>query len=268
MQREKKHWAPRKLLISHLVAIGNSGSDYPFNDVLKLLDDEYGYNGESSSHAGDPIEAMAFNQGGQLDKLAQCFEKVAAQGGLPKAVLVSGGGDDIAGDEFGMLLNNATSKIAGWNDAGCRRCDQPTHRQRVPDDARCDHRSEPALCWKDLTDLNSRLHYAVPDGRGFLGGWWILPGPWLQPGFTEKQFSDLAQNANMIQDIIDRFNTMLETLASKSVYSHVHYIDLRGTLSNSLVKNAYKTWWANELHPEPKGFVAVTSKFATVLAGL
>ena len=25
--------------------------------------------------------------------------------------------------------------------------------------------------------------YALPDGRGFWGGWGPLPGPWLQPGF-------------------------------------------------------------------------------------
>src|SRR6185312_13650429 len=76
--------------------------------------------------------------------------------------------------------------------------------------------------------------YAVPDGRGLLGGWGPLPGPWLQPGFTEKQFVELAQNTAMIQNIIDRFNAMLKTVAGQTGYQHVHYIDLRGTLSNSL----------------------------------
>jgi hypothetical protein len=94
-----------------LVAAGDSWFDYPFNDVLKLLEDNYGYNVESAAHRGEPIETMAY-QGGQLDKFARCLEKISAQGAIPKAVLLSGGGDDIAGREFGMLLNNVTSAIA------------------------------------------------------------------------------------------------------------------------------------------------------------
>lgn len=254
--------------LGHLVAAGDSWFDYPFHDVLKLLDDEYGYNIESSSHAGDPMEAMAYNQGGQLDKLARCFEKVAAQGAVPKAVLLSGGGDDIAGDEFGMLLNNANSKIAGWNDEVV----DGVISKRIAAAYRTMLDAITGLsqhyAGKTLPILIHGYDYAVPDGRGFLGGWWILPGPWLQPGFTEKQFADLTQNTRMVQDVIDRFNDMLEALVSESAYSHVHYIDLRQTLSNSLTGNAYKTWWVNELHPEKQGFEAVTARFAAVLNGL
>jgi hypothetical protein len=61
-----------------LVAAGDSWFDYPFNDVLKLLEDNYGYNVESAAHRGEPIETMAY-QGGQLDKFARCLEKISAQ---------------------------------------------------------------------------------------------------------------------------------------------------------------------------------------------
>src|SRR5579862_5481816 len=44
----------------YLVAAGDSWFDYPVHDVLTKLEDEYGYNVESSAHAGDPIEAMAY----------------------------------------------------------------------------------------------------------------------------------------------------------------------------------------------------------------
>src|SRR5271156_6247914 len=37
-----------------LVAAGDSWFDYPFCDVLKVLEDTYGYNVESAAHAGDP----------------------------------------------------------------------------------------------------------------------------------------------------------------------------------------------------------------------
>ena len=40
-------------------------------------------------------------------------------------------------------------------------------------------------------------------------------------------------------------------------------LDLRNTLPNGA--NAYKTDWANELHPTPMGFERVTKKFADVI---
>jgi hypothetical protein len=254
--------------VGHLVAAGDSWFDYPFHDVLTLLDDDYGYHIESSAHAGDAIEAMAYNRGGQLEKLARCFEKVSALGAIPKAVLLSGGGDDIAGDEFGMLLNNANSKIAGWNDEVV----DGVINQRIAAAYRSVLDAIAVLsqhyAGNTLPILIHGYDYAVPDGRGLLGGWGPLPGPWLQPGFAEKQFAELSQNTAMVEDIIDRFNAMLQTLTGKPEYQHVRYVDLRGTLSNSLRGDSYKIWWANELHPEKKGFDAVTARFAKVLDGL
>jgi hypothetical protein len=43
-----------------LAAAGDSWFDYPFHDVLKMLDDDFGYNVESSAHRGDPVERMAY----------------------------------------------------------------------------------------------------------------------------------------------------------------------------------------------------------------
>jgi hypothetical protein len=99
----------------YLLAVGDSGFDYPIHDVLTKLEDNYAYNIESAAHKGDPIEAMV-SRVGQMDKFARLMDKIVALGVTPKAILVSGGGDDIAGDEFGMLLNNIDLSIAGWNE--------------------------------------------------------------------------------------------------------------------------------------------------------
>lgn len=257
----------------YLVAAGDSWFDYPGqlhlsggltlnDDVLEQLE-EAGYDVESTAHAGDPIEAMAFGGSGQLGKLAKCFEKVKAQGAAPKAVLLSGGGDDIAGTEFGMLINNSASPISGWNDevvdgvingriAGAYR------RMLDVIAALSQH-----YAGKVLPVLVHGYDYAVPDGRGF-GGLPFFPGPWLQPGFNEKQFVDLQVTTGMIKTLIDRFNAMLQKLSQESG-GVVHYVDVRGTLSNSLSSETYQKWWANELHPTPKGFKAVAVKFLAVL---
>src|SRR2546425_12808069 len=39
--------------VGFLVAAGDSWFDYPFHDVLQVLEDNYGYNTESAAHRGD-----------------------------------------------------------------------------------------------------------------------------------------------------------------------------------------------------------------------
>jgi hypothetical protein len=247
-----------------LVAAGDSWFDYPLHDVLKLLDDEHGYNIESAAHRGDPIEFM-FYQDGQLDKFARCVEKVAAHGVAPKAVLLSGGGDDIAGKEFGMLLNNAESQIAGWNgeivDGLINTRIVTAYKSMlvaIDEICRTHFKMTPPI-------LVHGYDYPVPDGRGFLGGW-PFPGPWLEPGFREKMFADLRANVQLMRDIIDSFNNMLAALVKDPAFANVRYLDLRNTLSTNL--NDYQLWWANELHPTEKGFSAVADKFADALSRL
>ncbi|HET9743043.1 MAG TPA: hypothetical protein VFQ00_09855 [Terriglobales bacterium] len=249
-----------------LLAVGDSWFDYPFHDVLKLLEDEEGYDIESAAHRGDPIESMAY-QGGQLDKFARCLEKILARGAKPKAVLLSGGGDDIAGKEFGMLLNNATSSIAGWNSEIL----DGVINDRVLTAYKSITTSITEICAQHaIPNIPILVHgydYPVPDGRGFAGGW-PFPGPWLEPGFDEKLFTNLQTNVGLMRDLIDRFNRMLSGFSQDASFTNIRYIDLRGTLSTDLTNNAYQQWWANELHPTEDGFDRVTERFEEVLAQL
>lgn len=249
--------------VGFLVAAGDSWFDYPICDVLKRLEDKYGYNVESAAQAGDAIEAMAY-QGGQLDEFARCLEKVLAHGVKPKAILVSGGGDDIAGKEFGMLLNIATSSISGWNSEIV----EGVVNERISTAYKSMLTSINVLFEKymnvTLPILVHGYDYPVPDGRGF-GGGWPLPGPWLEPGFREKLFTRLEKTVELLRTLIDRFNEMLAVLMKEPTFQNVLYVDLRGTLSTDLDNDQYKSWWANELHPTAKGFDAVTAKLAAEL---
>jgi hypothetical protein len=246
----------------YLVAGGDSWFDYPFHDVLKLLHDEHGYNVESTAHAGESIEHMAY-AGGQSDGIQRCLETVAARGVAPLAVLLSGGGDDMAGKEFGMLLNNATSGSSGWNEEII----DGLIEQRINLAYKTFIAAINQLCattvGKTVPIIVHGYDYPVPDGRGVLGGWWILPGPWLKPGFDEKLYTALPTNIGLMQSIIDKFNAMLRTLPAD--FPNVHYLDLRGTLSTVLAGEAYKQVWGNELHPTEDGFSLVAAKFSAVL---
>ena len=245
-----------------LIAEGDSWFDYPLHDVLSDLEDSYGYDVESVAHLGDTVEDMAYS-GGQLDAFSRRVEKVLRTGVEPRAILLSGGGNDVAGNEFAILLNHAASSIAGLNESIV----SGVIDQRVRDAYLTILSAITEVCKGHLNRaVRIVVHgydYPVPDGRGFLGGFGPLPGPWLQPSLRAKGYDDLDKNKKLCADLIDRFNAMLAGIAGKAPFQHVKFVDLRKTLSTG---KDYKTWWANELHPTPKGFDAVTKKFAATIA--
>jgi hypothetical protein len=243
-----------------VVAEGDSWFDYPWHDVLRLLEDDYGFDVESATHRGDRVESMAY--GGQLAAFTARIEKVIRSGRIPRCILLSGGGNDVAGPQFEMLLDHASSARPGLNDdvvAGV-----------------VDRRIRDAYVsiLVAVTEVTLRragrvvpivVHgyaHPVPDGRGVWGGWGPLPGPWLQPGFRDKGYRDLDRCVMLIADLIDRFNVMLKRVVSMSEFAHVRYLDLRPVLSNGA---GYRRWWDNELHPTKKGFQAVAQRFAAVI---
>ncbi|HVL68109.1 MAG TPA: SGNH/GDSL hydrolase family protein [Vicinamibacterales bacterium] len=244
-----------------LVAEGDSWFDYPMNDVLSRLEDDYGYDVESVAKKGHRVEDMAYT-GTQLDDFTRTIEKLLRRGIVPTAILVSGGGNDVAGDEFGMLLDHAKSPTPGLNEDVVR----GVIDQRVRHAYITILTAVTALCRAKIgTEIRMLVHgydHPVPDGRGFAGGWGPLPGPWLEPGFRQKGFLHLDATTRIAAALIDRFNVMLRGVVAMPEFAHVRYVDLRGTLSNG---PGYRRWWANELHPTPRGFAAVAEKFANAV---
>jgi lysophospholipase L1-like esterase len=243
-----------------LVAEGDSWFDYPGSDILDVLEDVYGYDVNKVAKAGDTVEQMAY-QDWQLAKFIRVIEKIAAKGREPRAVLLSAGGNDVAGDPFETLLNFANAPDPGLN--------------AVIADEFIEGRIQLAyvriisaittVCrdrfGKAVPIVTHGYDYAVPDGRGL---YWM--GPWLDPGFRAKGYLDMDVRGPVVVDLIDRFNAMLAGLGSLPDLSHVHYVNLRGSLPNA--PEVYREWWANELHPSDAGFREVGRQFADVLAAL
>jgi lysophospholipase L1-like esterase len=241
-----------------LIAEGDSWFDYPLNDVLSMLEDVHGFEVESVAHRGDTVEDMAY-AAGQFDNFSRALEKLLRRDRVPQAILLSGGGNDIAGDEFAILLNHVLSGLPPINEDIVRGVVDVRLRNAY------------AFLISGLTEITRRyldrpipilVHgydYPVPDGRGFLGGWAFLPGPWLQPGLHRKGHERLATNKSIIRALIDSFNQMLQQVSAMAAFEHVRYVDLRNTLSQG---TEYKRDWANELHPTKKGFRAVAARIA------
>jgi lysophospholipase L1-like esterase len=182
---------------------------------------------------------------------------VIARGETPKAILLSAGGNDIAGTEFGFLLNHAGSPREGFNESVVT----GVIDERVGDAYLHIIARITAVCERMLGKaVPILLHgygYIVPDGDGVLGGWGPLPGPWLRPGFIEKGFNDLTANTESMKKLMNRFNDMVERVAGQ--FAHVKYVNLRDVLP------ATKKLWANELHPKEQGFRLAAEKFAALL---
>jgi hypothetical protein len=244
-----------------LVAEGDSWFDYPMQDVLRILEDEYLYDVESVAHKGDCVEDMAHSKG-QFEEFARRLEKLLGQSKVPRAILLSGGGNDIAGDEFAILLNHASSTLPPLNDSIVSGVIDIRLKEAYVSILSGLTAITKSYIGQPLPIVVHGYDHPVPDGRGFMGGWWALPGPWLKPGFTKKGHVDLAANTKVVTELIDRFNRMLASVVSEPAFSHVHYLDLRGTLKNDAT---YKKHWANELHPSTTGFDLVTKKFADLI---
>ena len=81
-----------------------------------MLEDEHGFDVESVAHKGDRVEDMAFSPG-QLDEFSRRLEKVLRGGVVPRAILLSGGGNDLAG----TMMPALSRRPARW----CRRGGRP-----------------------------------------------------------------------------------------------------------------------------------------------
>lgn len=247
-----------------VIAEGDSWFDYPLHDVLRMLEDDHGFDVESVAHKGDCVEDMA-HAPGQFEELARRLEKLLRDGKVPRAILISGGGNDIAGDELAILLNHAASSLPAINEDIVRgvidvrlHAAYATLISGITELAR-------SYLGRPIPIITHGYDYPVPDGRGFLGGWWLLPGPWLEPAFRRKGHMDRTENTALVGGLIDRFNVMLRSLSDHPQFAHVHYLDLRGTLRTD---GQYRKDWGNELHPTAHGFELVTSKFADRIRAL
>jgi len=265
---KKRKQVLRKLGVSPenrlLVAEGDSWFDYLWDDILTLLESEHGYEVEDVAHYGDRIEEMAYSDR-QLLNFTRTIDKLIENGQVPKAILLSGGGNDLAGDEFHMLLDHHQSSNPGLNEMVVK----GVLEQRIRNAYIAILSSVTEVCERRLhRKIPILIHgyaHAVPDGRGYWIGGWLMPGPWLKPGFDMKGFEVMPENISMVRKLIDRFNEMLIDLTKLPKFSHVTHVDLRKTLKND---KTWKTWWENEIHPTEKGFKKVTKAIADVLENL
>lgn len=164
--------------------------------------------------------------------------------GRPDAVLFSGGGDDIAGDQFCIYLDYAAQGSNGLNAARF-----------------ADVLGSVMASYLDLFAFRDRYAPSVP----ILGHCYDFPvpsgvhplcaGPWLKPSLDFCGW-DLQQGAAIVRVALTQFRAMLTTLANDPANNFV-LADTQGALAASE--------WANELHPDPGGFAKIADVYVRAL---
>jgi N-acetylmuramoyl-L-alanine amidase-like protein len=166
--------------------------------------------------------------------------------GRPDAILFSGGGNDIAGDQFCICLDYAARGSSGLNATRF-----------------ADVLGSVAASYLDLFAFRDRYAPGVP----VIGHCYDFPipsgvhplcaGPWLKPSLDFCGW-DVEQGTAIVRTALTRFREQLLALANDRINNFI-LADTQGTLAASE--------WANELHPGPAGFAKIAAVVAATLRG-
>jgi hypothetical protein len=254
-----------------LLAQGDSWFDYPpGTDIVDCLHTNHGHTIGNIAVAGSTLNDEAYGpvphelfglplgpaQSDDPSRIAELVHRICED--KPQGLLLSAGGNDVAGDPFFSFINNAESGLAPVNQQVLTGVVGTTF------DAALRFILDNGLAAAADNGLNMPIFvhgydYPWPDGRGLIQflGWKV--GPWFDPVFNEKNFpnqspAQLQIRRNVLVVFIDTLNTMLQKIAADSKYAgKVFYIDLRNTIPN-------QEDWANELHPGNDGFAWLAAK--------
>lgn len=248
----------------NLLADGDSWFDYPLggpapdlhSDVIASLRGQLagGTSILSLAHFGEAATDLLL--GAKRDRLETALTD-PANGGWD-ALLFSGGGNDLAGDQFYLWLRNY-AEVSGDVAHGLNE----TRLAKVLDDVQGAYKSLIALRDKLAPGLPILVHgydFAWPSGKGAPCG----IGPWLRPSLIKQGWmegdplSALERGARIVADMLSRFARMLEALSANPANNLV-LIPTQALLNP-------QTEWANELHPTPAGFAKVAGLFADAVA--
>jgi hypothetical protein len=166
------------------------------------------------------------------------------ESGKPDAILFSGGGNDVVGDQFCIYVDYALPNANGLN------------TERFEKALRAVEAS-----YLDLFVFRDRYAPGVPiiahcyDFPIPNGIHPVCAGPWLKPSLDYCGW-DLAKGTEIVHKALLAFKNMLSQLAADGA-NNFFMINTQGSLSPAD--------WANELHPYPNGFKAIAERFAAAL---
>ncbi|HBJ85933.1 MAG TPA: hypothetical protein DDZ88_19105 [Verrucomicrobiales bacterium] len=258
-----------------LVAQGDSWFDYPGQDLINWLRDRHGHQIDNIAVAGSTLNDIVYGkvpknwlgipQSHDTSRSAELINLIAKK--RPDGVLLSGGGNDIAGPEFFTFVNNALSGLGNPNKEVLDGVVAETFTKAYTDLLGLILEKAHQMGMLKMKVFVHGYDHPFPDGRGFTA--FNFVGPWFHDSFNKKNYpydpsgpdaaAQLKARRDIVAAFIDSFNIMLAKLVTEPQFTgRVHYMNLRDTLPSHAD-------WANELHPKQDGFRKLAAKIDVVL---
>lgn len=223
-----KNWTGVKV-----VAEGDSWFQYPFilkDTIDQLADlDNFRYAIFGLSEAGDLLSNIIAE-----DELTQAIEREN-----PDVFLISGGGNDMVGDDrMASLVHEFKT--------GRKAVDYPNQKFN-------EFLDELSGLYRGLfTRLLQRFPHLKIVCHGYDNA---IPanGPWLGKPLASKNITTATLQRDIVAEMIRRFNEQLMSLAGE-FSGAVHHVDCRGVIGT-------KAKWHDELHPKDEGYFSVAQLF-------
>ncbi|TAD90434.1 MAG: hypothetical protein EAZ99_06210 [Alphaproteobacteria bacterium] len=234
-----------------LLAEGDSWFQYPMRlkDVVDHLSDDFSI--FCISAAGAELKTMVDTHE-YRDYLIRLAKDTAVT-----AMIFSGGGNDVAGEELKELLIDYNPRLKPHEHI------KTEVWQRKRDDIRHAYRRIFTTVHEVIPKLPILVHgydygNPLPDQVSV----WPVDG-WLGEPMRARGIPDGDVQRQIVAALIDDFNELLAGLAGGNrrggLSPHVFYVDNRGVV---------KDRWFDELHPDDDGYGAVAHQFRTVLKTL
>ena len=163
----------------------------------------------------------------------------------PDAILFSGGGNDIVGEQFCIFLDYNVPGAAGLNAARF-----------------AGKLAAVVASYRDLFVFRDRFapnvpifghayDLVIPDGRHP-----PCAGPWLKPSLDFAGWTQAADGLRIVHAALQQFQVALAALAAVPANQFI-LVPTQGTLPANE--------WANELHPTSQGFADIAEQFLLAL---
>ncbi len=216
-------------------------------DVLSFRATELPCTIHNVSHWGYATTDEMSRQGQQdiVDALNNYWKPL---GQKPDAILFSGGGNDIIGDQFAIYLDYSPPVDGiGLNDERFEGA-----LARVEASYKSFFAFRDKYIGHDVLIFGHCYDFAIPNGIGAPCG----VGPWLQPSLQYCGYKDLNTGRAIVKSALEKFRQRLKALEGSA--NNFYVVETQGTLTDDSL-------WGNELHPTSAGFAQIAEKFRNTL---
>lgn len=225
-----------------IVSEGDSWFSFPIHfNTIDHLDEMAGRKISLLRLEQDGETALRIVGGKQKAQLAAYLKRYPVN-----ALLFSGGGNDIVGQDLLPLLNQRQPGMT-WQE-----CINETTTSARFDRIRSAYLDIIHLRDENRPGCKIYVHgydFGIPSGRG-AKMWGIKVGPWMKPFLEAKGITVAEDQRQIIRHLMTRFSEMMAGVAQSP---DVVFVETPGTLTDQE--------WNDELHPTRNGFEKIATKF-------